>query len=111
MQKNNKIDKTYLWSFTCLSCRKSFKRPGANVGERKCPHCGDVAINLGRNFKPPKRSDDAQWEKVKFLIAKGFAFHKVYDSDNRLVQYPKTLQEAKEFVEKYKDKAWKQYSL
>ena len=102
-----KLNKTYLWAFACLKCRKSFKRPGHNIRERKCPHCGDTAINLGRHFRPPKRRDDAQWAKVEYLIANGFAFHKVYDDENTQIRYPKTLAEAKEFVKKYKDKAWK----
>jgi hypothetical protein len=61
---------------------------------------------LGRHFRPPKRNDDAQWAKVEYLIQNGFAFHKVYDDENRHVPYPKTLAEAKQFVKKYKDKAW-----
>ena len=69
----------------------------------KCPHCGGIARNLGRKFKPPKRSDKKQWQKVKFLVSKGFLFHSIY-VDGRLVPYPGTLEEAKEFVEKYKDK-------
>ena len=70
----------------------------------KCPHCGSVAHNVGRTFKPPKRKDDAQWEKVAFLIRNGFPFHPIYDEHQR-VPYPKTLAEAKEFVKKFKDKA------
>ena len=101
-----KIDRTYSFAFDCLNSRKSFKRPGANIGQRKCPHCGEMAINLGRHFKPPKRNDDAQWEKVQFLIDNGFAFHKVYDDEGIQISYPKTMREAKEFVEKYKNKAW-----
>ncbi len=101
-----KVDKSYLWAFACLNCKKSFKRPGPNIKHRKCPHCGSLAVNLGRHFKPPKRGDDAQWEKVIFLIEHGFSFHKIYDEDGVNIPYPKTLREAKNFVEKYKNKAW-----
>ncbi len=101
-----KIDRTYPCSFTCLNCRKSFKRPGADVSQKKCPHCGEKAINLGRHFKPPIRTDNAQWEKVRYLIDNGFPFHRVHDGEGMQIQYPKTMSEAKDFVEKYKDKAW-----
>ena len=104
--KKMKIDKNYLWAFACLNCRKSFKRTYSE-DSKKCPHCGENAINLGRHFKPPKRSDDEQWEKVQFLIDNGFAFHKIYDDNGEHIPYPKTLSEAKEFVITYKNKSWK----
>jgi len=76
---------------------------------RKCPRCGDWALDLGRNFKPPKSSDKAQWAKVEFLVQHGFVFQKIYreaDGGFLQVRYPETLAEAKEFVEHYADQAW-----
>jgi hypothetical protein len=59
-------------------------------------------------FKAPKRKDTKQWEKVKFLVDHGFYFQKVYRKEGGAwyrVRYPATLEEAKEFVELYKDQA------
>jgi len=95
----------YTWAFACLECRKSFKRQYSEE-PKVCPHCGGEAHNLGRHFKPPKMKDDEQWDKVKYLIDHGFAFHKIYSDEGEHVPYPKTLRDAKEFVVKYKDKAW-----
>ena len=63
-------------------------------------------MNLGRHFKAPKKDDLKQWEKVQLLVNHGFRFHKVYDEDGVHICYPETLEEAKEFVVKYKKFAW-----
>ena len=98
----------YSVSYACLSCKTAHKRhiagaPSDYPLKMECPICKGTTFNLGRHFKAPKRSDDAQWKKVAFLIEHGFLFQKIrpipnsYDS----VPYPKTLAEAKEFVVKY----------
>lgn len=60
---------------------------------------------LSRKFKAPKRSDAAQWKKVQFLVEHGFRFYTVYEltehGANRIA-YPKTLEEAREFVKGHK---------
>ncbi len=102
-------------SFACFNCHKSFKR---EVDIRKfkkkliCPNCSGVAHNLGRYFKTPKKSDKKQWKKIKFLFDNGFSFQKIWITNSKgivieEVPYPKTLEEAKEFVVKYKKYAWK----
>jgi DNA-directed RNA polymerase subunit RPC12/RpoP len=99
----------YHLSYACLDCRKSFKRlvnPLDEVPEKlPCPDCGKPKINLGRHFKPPKKSDTKQWAKVKFLVEHGFRFQKIQvDSGHHdTVPYPESLEEAKEFVVKYKE--------
>lgn len=97
----------YSFHFACFHCRHSFKRNGGRDQVKPCPNCGASAINLGRHFKPPKRSDGAQWEKAAFLVRAGFLFQHVYDPETtKLVPYPSTLSEAKAFVEQYRDQAW-----
>lgn len=103
----------YHKAFACFDCRKSFKR-AVNLAKTQpnklvCPNCGGIAVNLGRHFKPPKTSDIEQWKKVKFLFDHGFHFQKipVFDPNNShiiigSVPYPDTLEQAKEFVKKYK---------
>lgn len=109
-------NKTYLYSFACLHCHKSFKYADALFKEnnawrmlpnRKCPQCRSFLVNLGRHFKPPEKTNIKQWEKVKFLVDHNFFFQKLYDKDGNLIPYPATLKEAKEFVIKYQDLALK----
>ena len=61
---------------------------------------------LSRKFAAPKMDDIAQWEKVAFLIEHGFLFYSVYqpfgNGAYQRISYPKTLAEAKEFVQLYK---------
>ena len=100
----------YNMAFACLDCRKSFKREfNLSEGcpkELTCPNCGGTAHNFGRHFKPPKKNDLKQWKKVSFLFEHGFRFQKI--RPNGIDEpYPKTLDEAKEFVIKYKDYAIK----
>lgn len=98
----------YLVAFACLACHRSYKRPieQTHVWYRKCPHCGDWAINLGRHFKPPKMTAKSQWKKVKLLVDHGFVFQHVYVGESgELVPYPETLEAARSFVVKYADKA------
>ena len=102
----------YNMAFACFSCCKSFKREfvlsEGVPSELVCPNCGGISHNLGRHFKPPKKSDRNQWDKVKFLFDHGFHFQKIYDLDNggESVPYPDTLSEAKVFVLK-----WKKYAI
>lgn len=101
---------TYMMSFACFECCKAFKREyelGSGIQALPCPQCGSLAHNLGRHFKPPKKSDTEQWNKVKFLFEHGFRFQKIRtgSSHHETVPYPKTLNEAREFVIKYKDHA------
>lgn len=96
----------YNMAFACLKCRKSFKRE-ATANELTCPECGGVAYNFGRHFKAPRKADLHQWKKITFLFEHGFGFQKIRPFENSLesIPYPATLEEAKEFVAKYKDHA------
>lgn len=106
-----KLTTPYHLSFACTECRKSFKRQ-VNLMEEipkelSCPDSGKPAINLGRHFKPPKKSDKKQWGKIKFLIENGFRFQKIRTGPghHETIPYPETLEDAKEFVVKYKQYA------
>lgn len=100
----------YLMSYACLSCKTAHKRhvegdPSDYPLKMECPICKGTTFNLGRHFKTPKKSDDTQWKKVALLVEHGFLFQKIRPDRNsgESVTYPKTLEEAKEFVIKYKD--------
>jgi DNA-directed RNA polymerase subunit RPC12/RpoP len=103
---------SYNLSFACFVCRKSFKRkiesPLRKFDYKVCPNCGGKAFNLGRHFKAPKINDKKQWEKVKYLFDHGFRFQKIRPVKNCIesIPYPETLEEAKEFVIKYKEFSW-----
>ena len=90
----------YLIANACFECRKSFKiEPKTPEQEKaKCPECGNEIILMGRAFKPPKKTDIKQWKKVKYLVDNGIIFHRY--NDERYGPYPKTLEEAYEFVER-----------
>lgn len=60
-------------------------------------------------FRPPKKADDKQWKKVKYLVDHGFNFQKVYRKEGSVwyrERYPENLEQAKEFVTKFKDQAF-----
>ncbi|MDT0628495.1 hypothetical protein [Alteromonas sp. W364] len=99
----------YAMAFACFTCKTSIMRhfdasPCDYPRAAKCPVCNSKTINLGRNFKPPKKSDTAQWKKVKYLVEHGFIFQKIRVEPSTLdsIPYPDTLAEAKEFVVKYR---------
>jgi hypothetical protein len=99
----------YSMSFVCFECKTSNMRhfdaaPCDYPDTICCPVCGELAVNLGRNFKPPKKTDSAQWKKVKFLVDNGFVFQKIRVEPNSYesVPYPETLSDAKLFVVKYR---------
>ena len=108
-----KMSSSYKMSFACFACRKSFKREIDIAADKwtkelTCPECGGPSFNFGRHFKPPKKADEKQWQKVKFLFDHGFWFQKIYDQENAGLQipYPETLEQARDFVIK-----WSKYSI
>ncbi len=73
----------YAMSFACLNCKTSnmrhfYKAPCDYPDTMECPICSGVAVNLGRHFKTPKKSDDARWKKVKYLVEHGYVFQTNY---------------------------------
>jgi DNA-directed RNA polymerase subunit RPC12/RpoP len=106
----------YRMSYVCTKCRKSFKReydvskPWDIQDGKPCPECGEPTINCGRHFKPPKKTNKDQWEKVELLITNGFPFHKLY-LETGSIPYPETLAEAKAWIEQHKSKSLLQRKL
>ncbi|MCW8880436.1 MAG: hypothetical protein OQJ89_09440 [Kangiellaceae bacterium] len=102
----------YNMAFACIKCCKSFKRefdmaPKDYPKELPCSECGGVAYNYGRHFKAPKKNDTAQWKKIEFLHEHGFRFQKIRigSGHHDVVPYPENMEQAKEFVVKYKEYA------
>jgi hypothetical protein len=47
----------------CASCRYTTKYvPGP------CPHCGQSLVNMGKNFKAPRKDNVVQWRKLELVI-------------------------------------------
>ncbi len=102
----------YNMAFACLDCCKSFKRelglaPCGYPKQLPCIECGGVSYNYGRHFKAPKKSDKKQWDKIRFLHEHGFRFHKIRigSGHHDVVPYPENMDQAREFVVKYKEYA------
>jgi hypothetical protein len=92
----------YRFPFVCFGCRKSFKYP-AQPEQRVCPQCRGPMERLSRKFSAPKSTDLMQWRKVQYLVEHGFRFHTAYVpvalGVSQSVDYPRTLQEVRTFVE------------
>ncbi len=73
----------YKQHYACFKCRKTFKRRlmwDINRGdertvEAKCPQCGELMANMGKDFASPKKNDVKQWQHIQNLYAVGIAFH------------------------------------
>ena len=100
-----------------LECSLCLNRNFDNGSDLKypCPECGKPMLLLPHRFRPPRKTDTKAWEVVSFLIGNGFSFQHIFEkeiingklSPTSNVPYPKSLREAKEFIEKYKDQALK----
>lgn len=60
----------YVWTSVkvCFHCRVGFECAF------KCPQCGKPTAYMGPNFRPPKKRNKKQWEKVKKLHDAGVRF-------------------------------------
>lgn len=94
----------------CLYCKISFSQGNDIVSfneNRNCPKCREKMILVGHKFKPPKKSNDKAWEAVKLMIDNNFHYQSIYlpyENNPRVlvsIPYPKTLADAKAFLEKY----------
>lgn len=72
--------------YACFECRKTFKRrliidieEGYNKNreeiEAKCPECGSLMANMGKDFEAPKKKDIKAWKHLQLLYKVGITFH------------------------------------
>ena len=94
----------------CLKCKRveSLGTDYTQFRTGPCPECSADMFFVSHKFRPPKKTDKNGWELACFLITRGFIFQTIYADDFTAVSYPRTLRDAKEFVEKYRDKAHQQ---
>jgi hypothetical protein len=65
----------YLSHFACFDCRKSFKQDPLDESlSHTCPDCTEALHDMGRNFRPPKKTDKKSWEVARRLYDAGFRF-------------------------------------
>ncbi len=71
---------------------------------------------INHSFRPPRKLDDRRWKVVRYLVENGFVFQHLYQTGkdeyskpatNNYISYPKTLNDAAEFVQKNKDRILK----
>ena len=84
----------------CVNCRITFSygMDNNNIISRICPQCKNEMINVDYKFKSPKKEDIKKWETIKYLLENGFYFQHIYEN-NKIIEYPKNIKDAKIFVE------------
>jgi len=76
----------YKEHYACFSCRKAFKRKllcdikngysqARSKKASKCPECGQLMANMGKDFEAPKKKDIKSWTHIQKLYKIGFTFH------------------------------------
>lgn len=69
--------------YACFDCQKTFKRrlwvdikKGTKVDTvAKCPQCGSIMANMGKDFEAPKKGDHKAWQHIKDLFVVGITWH------------------------------------
>lgn len=105
--------------FACFDCRKAFKywqweecdettfqmRQRLQHAPREivCPDCSLPMVDMGLDFKAPRKSESEAWEVLRALAANGFTFH----SCGCYVGFtpPKTLREVQQWLAQHRSKS------
>lgn len=95
---------SFLFPNVCFECRKVFRKPSRDEA-RICPECSNTLIVLSRKFKAPKKSNIEEWKVIEFIVKSGFTYHTIHFKNGQQAKYPKTMNEAKEFVIRYRNSA------
>lgn len=94
----------YKEHYACFNCRLTFKRrllidigrqDKAPTKEAKCPNCGLLMAEMGKDFEAPKKGDVKSWDHIKTLYSVGITFHScgctgpgyIPNTKDRLVAY------------------------
>lgn len=62
-------------------------------------------VLVSHRFRPPKQGDTKRWDLAGYLITHGFPYQHIHEN-YQYVQYPTTMEEAEEFVLKFKSQAY-----
>jgi|GEM_PF-6527964 len=67
--------------WVCFDCRSTYNRE-----HRMCPTCGEDVKFVGQYFKPPKKSNDKEWQAIKILHDAGIRYqHGAVDLQSSLL--------------------------
>jgi len=94
--------------YACFDCQKTFKRrlwldirKGEKIeSEAKCPQCGSLMANMGKDFEAPKKGDNKAWQHIKDLYEVGITYHSCGCSGPGYI--PKDLEILLDYFEKIK---------
>lgn len=74
--------KHYKPRYACFGCRKAFRRrlkadvdPAGDDHPARCPDCGLLMADIGRDFRPPSKSDQKGWATAEALWEVDETFH------------------------------------
>lgn len=60
----------------CFKCRIAFHDAHVKEPERACPECGSTMVNVGVNFRAPKRQNVRKWKALeKMVLEHGMIFN------------------------------------
>jgi hypothetical protein len=110
-----------------------FKRPIKGAAKRNyptpievrtCPSCGGDAYLVSSDFRAPRQNDLKAWEVAGYLVRAGLPYFRIYEDmplsalghpkarpkgilgwKVQVAPWPTTMDEARAFVEKHRDKA------
>lgn len=100
--KIRKVKSLYLVSFACFQCRKTFKHTILKDEElRICTICKKPEFNMGRKFRSPAKNKKVEWDIIEFITRQGY-WGKFQSATGKKIAFPKTLDQAQEFIEKIK---------
>lgn len=70
-------DVNYKTHWVCFDCRVTFKQPSPRFSNyrARCPRCSREMVDLGHDFKPPRKHEERQWQKLDLLRKMGITFH------------------------------------
>lgn len=60
-------------NLACLDCKHTAKYEHA--AGQLCPHCRKPLTHMGVNFKPPRKGNKRQWEKIRRMVEAGMRFN------------------------------------
>ena len=66
----------YKNTYGCFNCQVGFKRKNlfdvdpiaTEAKDFHCPNCRTLMVNLGRDLRLPKKDEDEQWQRIKYLV-------------------------------------------
>lgn len=105
--------------FACFACRKTFKywqwepcdEIAFNTKQRLdhvpreiiCPDCAKPMIDMGLDFKAPRKTDVTAWQILELLAQNGFTFHNCGCGVG--FTPPRTIREVPQWIEDHRRKS------